>query len=68
MAERIIALTGSASEIVNVELPAERIGDPARRRPDITRAREVLGWEPAVDLEEGLLGMIEHFRTSEHLG
>ncbi|MED6328344.1 MAG: GDP-mannose 4,6-dehydratase [Actinomycetota bacterium] len=68
LAERIIALTGSASEIVNVELPAERIGDPARRRPDITRAREVLGWEPAVDLEEGLLGMIEHFRTSEHLG
>lgn len=40
------------------------LDDPKIRRPDISRAREVLGWEPAVSLEEGLIPTIEHFRTA----
>ena len=68
LAERIISLTGSDSSVVDVELPAERTGDPARRRPDITRARQVLGWMPTVGLDEGLVRMIDHFRSNEHLG
>ncbi len=68
LAEKVVELTGSASEVHLVDLPAERTGDPARRRPDITRAREVLGWEPTVGLDEGLARMIEHFRSNEDLG
>jgi dTDP-glucose 4,6-dehydratase len=51
LAQTVIRVTGSPSEIVFEALP---IDDPQVRRPDITRAREVLGWEPEVDLEEGL--------------
>ncbi len=51
LAERVIALTGSRSEIVHHALPAD---DPAQRQPDITRARELLEWEPRVPLDEGL--------------
>jgi len=51
LAETVIRVTGSSSEIVFEALP---IDDPQVRRPDITRAREVLGWEPEVPLEEGL--------------
>jgi dTDP-glucose 4,6-dehydratase len=51
LAETIVRVTGSSSPIVFEALP---IDDPQVRRPDITRAREVLGWEPEVDLEEGL--------------
>ncbi len=51
LAERVIALTGSRSEIIHHALPAD---DPARRQPDITRAREPLEWEPKVPLDEGL--------------
>jgi dTDP-glucose 4,6-dehydratase len=51
LAETIIRVTGSPSEIVFEALP---IDDPQVRRPDISRARELLGWEPEVDLEEGL--------------
>jgi dTDP-glucose 4,6-dehydratase len=51
LAETIVRVTGSPSPIVFEALP---IDDPQVRRPDITRAREVLGWEPEVDLEEGL--------------
>jgi len=59
-AERIRALTGSRSPIVFTE-PA--VGDdPQRRRPDITRARRVLGWEPLVPLEAGLQSTIAYFR------
>jgi UDP-glucuronate decarboxylase len=60
LAEKIIALTGSQSAIVHEELPAD---DPVRRRPDITLARERLGWEPKVPLEEGLRHTIDYFRT-----
>jgi nucleoside-diphosphate-sugar epimerase len=41
-------------------------GDPQRRRPDITRARQILGWEPKISLEEGLLMTIPYFK--EKLG
>ena len=68
LAERVISLTGSASGTVTADLPVERTGDPARRRPDVTRARDALGWEPVVGLNDGLARMIEHFRSSEHLG
>jgi dTDP-glucose 4,6-dehydratase len=53
------------SEIVFVQPKAERVSDdPQRRRPDITRARSILGWEPKVALEEGLKLTIEYFRRS----
>jgi dTDP-glucose 4,6-dehydratase len=60
IAETIIRMTGSASKIVYRPLPTD---DPKQRRPDITRARTLLGWEPKVQLEEGLVKTIEYFRT-----
>jgi len=59
IAELIIELTGSSSEIVYKPLPQD---DPMRRRPDISRARHWLNWEPKVKLEDGLLQVIEYFR------
>jgi dTDP-glucose 4,6-dehydratase len=56
LAEKIVALTGTRSEIVFEGLPVD---DPKVRQPDITRAREVLGWEPKVTLDEGLRRTIE---------
>lgn len=55
LAQLIKELTGSSSPIVFRELPVD---DPRRRRPDITRARELLGWEPKVSLREGLMRTI----------
>ncbi len=60
IAETIITMTGSTSKIVYRPLPTD---DPKQRRPDITRARTLLGWEPKVQLEEGLIKTIEYFRT-----
>jgi nucleoside-diphosphate-sugar epimerase len=60
IAETIIRMTGSKSQIVYRPLPTD---DPKQRRPDITRARTLLGWEPKVQLEEGLVNTIEYFRT-----
>jgi dTDP-glucose 4,6-dehydratase len=60
LAERVRDLTGSASAIVHEALPVD---DPKVRRPDITRARELLGWEPVVPLDEGLRRTIEYFRA-----
>jgi dTDP-glucose 4,6-dehydratase len=60
IAETIIGMTGSTSKIVYRPLPTD---DPKQRRPDITRARTLLGWEPKVQLEEGLIKTIEYFRT-----
>ena len=60
IAETIISMTGSTSKIVYRPLPTD---DPKQRRPDITRARTLLGWEPKVQLEEGLVKTIEYFRT-----
>jgi dTDP-glucose 4,6-dehydratase len=59
MAKLIIKMTGSKSRIVFKPLPTD---DPKVRKPDITRARTVLGWEPKIGLEEGLTSTIDYFR------
>jgi dTDP-glucose 4,6-dehydratase len=59
IARTIIRLVGSKSRIVYRELPVD---DPKQRRPDITRARTLLKWEPKVGLEEGLLKTVDYFR------
>jgi UDP-glucuronate decarboxylase len=60
LAERIRELTGSSSTITYEPLPQD---DPTRRNPDISRAREKLGWEPTVDVETGLRATIDYFRA-----
>jgi len=62
LAELIRELTNSSSEIVFGELPKD---DPPRRKPDITKAKKILGWEPKVGLEEGLLKMIKWFEENK---
>ena len=59
-AERIQRLTGSKSRMVFRELPSD---DPKRRRPDISKAKRVLGWEPKVELEDGLRQTVEYFQS-----
>ena len=59
-AKKIIEMTQSKSEIIYKPLPED---DPQVRQPDITKARNILGWEPKVKLEEGLVKTIEYFRT-----
>ena len=59
-AERIVRLVGSKSTLTYLPLPTD---DPKQRRPDITRARQRLGWEPKIDLETGLKQTIEFFKT-----
>jgi UDP-glucuronate decarboxylase len=59
LAKQVMALTDSDCELQHLPLPAD---DPVRRQPDITRAREVLGWEPAVPLSEGLARTVDYFR------
>ena len=59
LAEKVRTAAGSSSEIVFRDLPVD---DPRQRRPDTTRAREILGWEAAVTLEQGLPATIESFR------
>ena len=53
-------MTGSSSKIVFKSLPDD---DPKQRQPDITLAKEKLGWQPTVELEEGLKRMIEYFKN-----
>jgi len=60
LAEMIVRLARSESEIVHRDLPVD---DPKQRRPDITRARTLLGWEPEVSLEDGLTRTLEYFRS-----
>jgi dTDP-glucose 4,6-dehydratase len=60
IARTIIRLVGSKSEIIYRPLPGD---DPKQRRPDITRARTLLGWEPKVGLEEGLLKTVDYFKV-----
>ncbi len=64
LADTVLSLTGSRSEIVHRPLPQD---DPVQRQPDITLAKEKLGWQPKVPLQEGLLRTIEYFekRLSE---
>jgi UDP-glucuronate decarboxylase len=59
LAEIVLRLTGSRSKLTFKPLPQD---DPARRRPDITKAKSVLGWEPKVALEDGLKETIAYFR------
>jgi dTDP-glucose 4,6-dehydratase len=56
LAENVLRITGSKSEIVYEALPVD---DPQVRQPDITRARQLLGWEPQIQLEEGLRRMLQ---------
>ena len=58
LAEQIIELTGSHSRIVREPLPSD---DPKQRRPDISKARELLNWEPRTPLRDGLMKTIEYF-------
>ena len=60
LAELVVELTGSRAPIVYQPLPGD---DPKQRKPDITRARAELGWEPKVDVREGLARTIDHFRA-----
>jgi dTDP-glucose 4,6-dehydratase len=59
-AREILAVTGAATEIIFKPLPQD---DPTRRRPDITRAKELLGWEPKINLRHGLEKSLEYFKT-----
>lgn len=58
LAQRVLELTGSKSEIVFLPLPAD---DPRQRRPDISVAKQVLDWEPKIELDEGLIRTIRYF-------
>ena len=59
LAEKVLSMTGSASSFESRPLPGD---DPKQRRPDITLAREALGWQPAVSLDEGLEPTVAYFR------
>jgi len=59
-AERIRVLTGSKSRIIHEQLPQD---DPKQRKPDISKARRILAWEPRVPLDEGLRQTVQYFRT-----
>ncbi|MDJ0922072.1 MAG: SDR family oxidoreductase [Henriciella sp.] len=58
LAEQVIELTGSKSQLTHRPLPQD---DPKKRRPDITKAKEQLGWEPTIPLRDGLVKAIEYF-------
>jgi dTDP-glucose 4,6-dehydratase len=60
LADRVLEATGSSVGVVPAPLPED---DPTRRRPDVTLAKELLGWEPVVGFDEGLARTIEHFRA-----
>jgi dTDP-glucose 4,6-dehydratase len=60
-AKVIIEITGSESKIIYETLPVD---DPKVRRPDISKAKELLGWEPKVELREGLRQTIEYFKDA----
>jgi UDP-glucuronate decarboxylase len=59
LAENVIKLTGSKSELIFKPLPSD---DPKQRQPNITVAKEKLGWEPKVPLQEGLKHTIQYFK------
>jgi UDP-glucuronate decarboxylase len=62
LVDLVLAITGSRSEVVHRPLPVD---DPRRRRPDISRAQQLLGWSPQVDLEQGLRATIAWFEHEE---
>lgn len=61
LAEKVLRLTGSNSELIHLPLPQD---DPKQRRPDITKAKQYLGWEPKVALEQGLERTIAYFKQT----
>jgi UDP-glucuronate decarboxylase len=61
LAKKVLAYTGGDSPVEHLPLPVD---DPVRRRPDITLARELLGWEPTVQLDQGLQHTIEYFQQT----
>jgi UDP-glucuronate decarboxylase len=63
LVERVLAMTGSTSRVINLPLPQD---DPRRRRPDISRAKAILHWEPKVGLQEGLEATVEWFSDEQH--
>lgn len=60
LAEKVIRLTGSSSKIIYQPLPSD---DPLQRQPDISLAKSKLGWEPKIEIEEGLIKTIDYFKT-----
>jgi nucleoside-diphosphate-sugar epimerase len=60
LAEKVIQLTGTSSKIVYQDLPQD---DPKQRKPDITKAKTLLNWEPTIDLTLGLTKTIDYFRN-----
>jgi len=61
LAEKVIALTNSSSKLVHKPLPKD---DPRQRKPNIDMAKNVLGWEPKINLNDGLTKTIDYFRSS----
>lgn len=61
LAEMVIRMTGSKSKIIYKPLPSD---DPMQRKPDIAKAKEILGWQPTIALEEGLKHTIEYFKNT----
>ena len=60
LAEKVISLTNSKSRLVYKPLPGD---DPKQRKPDISKAKKILNWEPTINLEEGLKRTIEYYRN-----
>lgn len=65
LAEAVLAVTGSSSDIIHVPLPQD---DPKQRCPDITKAKRILGWEPKTQLREGLETTVEYYREQLQKG
>lgn len=63
LAKLVTSVTGSSSQIQYVEMPSERVGDPHRRKPDVSRANQLLNWHPVVGIEEGLSRYIADLRA-----
>ena len=62
MAEAVIKATGSKSKLIYKDLPVD---DPKIRQPNISRAKELLNWEPKIDFEEGLSKTVEWFKKQK---
>jgi UDP-glucuronate decarboxylase len=58
LAETVVRLTGSKAELIFKPLPSD---DPVKRKPDTSKAKDILGWEPTVELEDGIRSVISYF-------
>lgn len=59
LANLVIEITGSKSKIINLDLPED---DPRQRQPDIGYARDLLGWEPSIQLRDGIVETVKYFK------